>query len=267
MRPLSIGIIGYGAIGHDLFQAIEAGHAGSAVCPAVLVHRARTDGTVPQAVISDPDRFFAQPFDAVIECAGHDGLRQHGDTVLCHGADLLVTSVGALTDDALRIALIKTAEANGKKLILPSAGIGALDMLSAAAVGGLTRVVVEVRKDPVSWKGTIAETMVDLDTLSSATVLYEGPVREGARRYPANVNISAAAAFAGLGLDQTALRIVADPAITTHVVRLEAEGAFGKMQFQEDVIPSDSNPKTGKIVAMALIKTVRHMSSAFVVGA
>jgi aspartate dehydrogenase len=124
-----------------------------------------------------------------------------------------------------------------------------------------------VRKDPASWKGTAAEAVCDLDRLSAPVVLYEGPVREGARRYPANVNISAAAALAGIGPDRTELRIVADPGIATHVVELEAEGAFGRFAFTEDVLPSEENRKTGRIVAMALTRTLRQLSSPIVIGA
>ena len=177
-----------------------------------------------------------------------------------------MTSVGALTDDALRSELIATAEANGAKLILPSAGIGALDMLAGAAEGGLDKVLIEVRKSPEAWKGTPAETMFDLDGMLEEQIIYEGPVRQGAALYPANVNISAATAFASLGLDKTQLRIIADPAITNHVIRIEAEGAFGRLSFMEDVVASPENPKTGKIVAMALTKTVRQLAGSFVVG-
>ena len=55
---------------------------------------------------------------------------------------------------------------------------------------GLT---VTVRKDPSAWKGTVAETLCDLDALPDPKVVFDGPVREGARLYPQNVNISAAA--------------------------------------------------------------------------
>ena len=53
--------------------------------------------------------------------------------------DLLVTSVGAFTDQALYERVLAAARHNGKRLILPSAGIGAIDILSAAAVGRLDR--------------------------------------------------------------------------------------------------------------------------------
>ena len=54
-----------------------------------------------------------------------------------------------------------------------------------------------------------------------------------------NVNISAAVALAGIGLDRTQLLIVADPTIDTHVVEVEAAGAFGRYTFAEDVAISE----------------------------
>jgi aspartate dehydrogenase len=262
---IRVGLIGFGAIGRALCSAIVEGRAGAAVCPAVLVRRARAEAGAP--LTADPDAFFRARLDAVVECAGHEAVRQHGERALSAGADLGVTAVGALVDDELRAGLEAAARAAGRRLIVPSAGIGALDMLGAAAVGGLTRVRVTVRKDPASWKGTPAERVCDLDALTAPVVLYEGPVREGARRYPSNVNISAAAALTGIGPDRTELRIVADPGIASHVVELEAEGAFGRFRFEEDVLPSPENRKTGRIVAMALTRTIRQLSAPVVFGA
>ena len=256
---LRLGLIGYGAIG----KHIEGAGLENIELVAVLVKRPRND----QKLTHEPDRFFAKKLDAVAECAGHDAVRSHGQRVLESGADFLVTSVGAFTDTNLFDRLLAAAKANGRRLILPSAGIGALDILSSAAVGGLDKVTVTVRKDPSAWKGTVAETLVDLDKLTTPHTVFDGPVREGARLYPRNVNISAAAAIAGLGLDRTRVVIVADPTITTHIVELEAEGAFGRFSFREDVAVSKENRKTGKLVAMAMVKSVRQLASTLVVAA
>jgi aspartate dehydrogenase len=260
---LKLGLIGYGAIGKHVEAALKAGSIENLELVAALVKRPRNEGLLTH----EPDRFFARRFDAVAECAGHEAVRSHGQRVLEHGADLLVTSVGAFTDTTLFERLLAAARANGKRLILPSAGIGALDILSSAAVGGLDSVTVTVRKDPSAWKGTIAETLVDLDALTKPYTVFDGPVREGARLYPQNVNISAAAAIAGLGLDRTRVVIVADPTITTHIVELEAKGAFGRFTFMEDVAVSAENRKTGKLVAMAMVKSVRQLASTLVVAA
>lgn len=67
------------------------------------------------------------------------------------------------------------------------------------------------------------------------------------------------------GLDRTKLIIVADPTIQTHVIEVVAEGNFGKFTFEEDVAVSEHR-KTGKIVAMAVAKTVRQLVSPLVIG-
>lgn len=261
-----VGVIGYGAIGKDLADAILEGRAGDASLTGVLVRRDRP-GPKGVALTADPVAFFAEPMDVVFECAGHDAVRTHGEAALRAGADLYVTAVGALADVTFRARLEQTAKAAGRRLVIPSAGIGALDVLSAAAVGGLDRVTITVRKDVESWRGTHAETLFDLDTLTEAAELFRGSVSEGAPLYPGNVNISMATALAGIGPDRTELVIVADPSISTHVVGIEAEGVFGRFSFEEDVLPSEANQKTGRIVAMALIKTVRQLSAPMVVGA
>jgi aspartate dehydrogenase len=264
---LRLGLIGYGAIGLHVREAMAAGHIEGVELRAALVRRPRAETTTKPDITHDPDRFFGYGMDVVVECAGHDAVRAHAERVLDNGMDLLVTSVGAFTDTALYERVLAAAKRNGKRLILPSAGIGAIDILSAAAVGGLDSVTVTVRKDPSAWKGTAAQDLVDLDSLARPHVVFDGPVREGARLYPQNVNISAAVALAGIGLDRTRVVIVADPTIVTHVVEVEAVGAFGRFTFMEDVAVSAENRKTGRIVAMALVKTVRQLASTLVVGA
>ena len=120
--------------------------------------------------------------------------------------------------------------------------------------------------------------------------VFRGSARAGAAKYPQNVNISAAVALSGIGapacflfadaagalalildmhrgagLDETELVIYADPTIDTHVIEVEASGAFGKFSFVEDVAISEHR-KTGRIVAMAVVKTLRQLVSPLVVG-
>ena len=81
-----------------------------------------------------------------------------------------------------------------------------------------------------------------------------------------SVNISAAVSLAGLGLDKTRLTIIADTEIDTHVCEIHAEGNFGSYSFSENLAVAETNRKTGKIVAMAVMKTVRQMVSPVIIG-
>lgn len=266
MPSVRFGMIGYGAIGRDVAEALRTGALPGLECPAVLVRRPREQPAGVPPLLIDPDAFFAHEFDVVLEVAGHEAVRSHGVRTLERGADLMLTSVGALTDPPVFERLMDAAAANGRRILIASAGVGALDYLGAAAQGGLEHVLMTVRKDAASWKGTVAEERVDLDALAEPVLLFDGPVREGAAAYPQNVNISAAVALAGLGLDNTRLQIWADPGTTPHVVQVEAEGRFGRFLFRADGVPSAENRKTGIIVAMAVIKSLRQLASTLVVG-
>jgi aspartate dehydrogenase len=265
--PLRIGVIGYGAIGRQVADALADGTIARAACSGILVRRDRPASDPHAAhLTSDPERFFAARPQVVVEVAGHQALRDYGERALRAGADLMVTSVGALTDDALNARLRSAAEATNRRILIPSAGVGALDILTAAAQGGLEAVRMTVIKDAQSWLGTVAERDHDLRALPGPTVLYDGAAREGARLYPQNVNIAAAVALAGVGLDRTQLRIVADPADIPHIVEIEARGHFGRFTFREEITPTMENRKTGRLVAMAVVKALRQLTATVVIG-
>ena len=264
---LKIGLLGLGAIGSDVIEMAKNEFADRIEIPAVLVRHPRDPATINGTVITnDFDTFFSKETDLILEVAGHSTVQNYGEHILKAGRDFMVTSVGAFTDDTLYQKCIKAAQASGARLIIPSAGIGSLDTLSAAAVGGLTSVHMIVRKDPSAWHGTHAETLFDLNSLKEPTVIFEGTPREGAALYPQNVNISAAVSLAGLGLDKTRLTIIADTEIDTHVCEIHAEGNFGSYSFSENLAVAETNRKTGKIVAMAVMKTVRQMVSPVIIG-
>lgn len=261
---MRVGMIGLGAIGAEVLAAARAGRLGPGQeLVAVLVRRPRAEEPL---ATTDRDVFLARRPEVVLEVAGHGALRAHGVACLEAGADLLLTSAGALVDDPFRAGLEAAARRAGRRLVVLSAGIGALDILGAAAVGGLEAVRVTVRKDPSAWYGTPGEGLVELARLRAPATLYAGPVREGARLYPQNVNIAAAAALAGAGLDATELVIVADPGITEHLVEIAARGAFGSFAFREAIRPTEANPKTGVLVAMAVVASLRRLAGPLVVG-
>ena len=72
---------------------------------AVLVRRKRTEipDWLPSGVrlTTDAEVFFAQGCQLVVEAAGQESVRVYGEKILQGGMNLLVTSLGALTDDAL----------------------------------------------------------------------------------------------------------------------------------------------------------------------
>lgn len=263
---LQVGLIGYGAIGRPLAAGIAAGAAGSVRLAAVLVRDPTRHEPPPGDALltAEPAAFLARPLDLVVEAAGHAALRAHGEAVLAAGCDLLVVSAGAFADDALLERLLAAARRTGRQILVPSGAIGGLDVLGAAAVGGLDEVTITTRKPPAAWRGTPAEATAL--AARAPVLLYDGPAREGVRRFPQNVNVAAAVALAGIGLDATRMRVYADPTVTHNTHEVRARGAFGEVALTLRNVPTAENPKTGRIVAMSVLKAVRDRRAALVVG-
>ncbi|MFH5186222.1 aspartate dehydrogenase [Paenibacillus sp. TAB 01] len=266
---LNIGIIGYGTIGEDVAQALLNGEAGKSRLSAVLVRdlaKFETAGAVRELMTDREDEFFGRKLDMIVECAGHQAVQAYGEKSLEHGADLILVSVGAFAEEALQKRLLEKAEAAGRKIIVPSAAIGGLDRIAAGSLGPMEEVTLTTRKPPKAWYGTLIEQQVNLAELREPYCAFEGVARDSARLFPESVNVSAALSMAGVGFDQTKVKVYVDPTISHNTHEIEARGKFGQIKLQIQNTPSARNPKTGYIVAMSVIKTLRDMSSSFVIG-
>jgi len=258
--PLSVGFIGYGTAARQVHEGICQGLAGNCRLAAVLVRRA--DAATPDGALCTTERarFVAEPLDLVVELAGQEAVREHAEAVLLAGKDLLVLSIGALADEALHERLCQAARATGSRLLLPSGAIGGLDAIASAAIGGLDEVTLTTRKPPDAL-----QTGTDQDRLLGAAItepllLYEGPAREAVRQFPANVNVAAALSLAGVGFDRTQVRIYADPSVTRNTHEVRARGWFGELTFTIQNVPT-SNPKTGRITALSVLKAIRDLQA------
>jgi aspartate dehydrogenase len=203
-------------------------------------------------VTSDIDALVAARPDLVAEAAGHAALADIGPAVLAAGIDLVICSVGALSDDTLKQGLEAAAARSGARLILSPGAVGGLDLLAAARLSGLASVTYTSRKPPAAWKGTDAETRVDLASIRSETAFFEGSARDAARLYPQNANVAATIALAGVGLDRTRVRLVADPSVSRNVHEIAFASGCVDATIRIEGRPAPGNPKTSATTGYAL---------------
>src|SRR5947209_1739156 len=79
----------------------------------------------------------------------------------------------------------------------------------AAAEGEIRRVTMVTRKPPGGLEGApyLVANNISLAGLTAPLRVFAGTAREGARGFPANVNVAAALSLAGIGADATRLEI------------------------------------------------------------
>lgn len=209
------------------------------------------------------DALLATRPQAVLEAASHEAVREHLLPILEAGVHAVVLSAGALADDALRRAAEAAAVRGGALFYVPSGGIGGLDALKTACLAGVDQVSIQVAKPPAAWKGIafVEKSGVDLDQLQTPHVLFDGPAREGVPHFPQNVNIAAVLALAGIGMDRTRLKVLADPGLTlnTHTIRIS--GAAGRMTVVLENVPSPDNPKTSWLACYSALAALQSLGS------
>ncbi len=260
-RRLNLCFIGWGAIAQGVGALLAERHPQGVNIIVVAVrdqHRHRGDLPIGVRLISEPAELAGLGLDMVIEAAGRDAVAVWGEAALRNAASFVVSSTSAFCDDALLERFVSVAKETGSRIVVPSGALGDLGALSAASILPLDEVVHTIVKPPRAWRGTPAETMLDLEALAVASPFFDGSAREAAGRFPQNANVAVISALSGIGLDRTRVVLVADPAARRNAHRVEASGAFGRLDLTLENEPLVTNPKSSEMTALSLVRLVEN---------
>jgi aspartate dehydrogenase len=263
----TVALAGLGAIGLPLARALDQGVEGLrlvAIAARDLVKaRARMAGfhNAPALV----DFIDLADADIVVEAVPAALFDRVAVPAIEAGRIFIPASAGALLP---RMHLVKRARQTGARIVVPTGALLGLDAVRAAAEGRIESITLETRKPPAGLIGApyLLKHGFDMMDVTMPLRVFAGNARDAAAGFPANVNVAAALALAGIGPVRTKVEIWADPGLTrnVHIIRVEAEAARFTMRIEN--VPSDDNPRTGKITALSVLACLRGLVSPLKVG-
>ncbi|HQT77526.1 MAG: aspartate dehydrogenase [Rhodospirillales bacterium 20-64-7] len=263
----TVAIAGLGAIGLPLARALDAGVEGlqlvSVSCRDHVKARASLAGfRQSPRIVALPELAEAE---IVVEAGPASIFERVALPAIEAGRILVPASVGALLP---RMHLARLARQTGARIVIPTGALLGLDAVRAAAEGPIESVTLETRKPPEGLAGAphLQKHGIEVLGISAPCLVFEGNALDAAAGFPANVNVAAALALAGIGPIRTQVQIWADPGIqrNIHMVRVEADAARFTMTIEN--VPSAGNPKTGRLTMQSILACLRGLVSPLKVG-
>ena len=266
--PLRVAIGSLGTIGRAVALRLDAGIDGLVLSAVSARDHARARermGEFRQPVPVLPLAVLAEVADVIVECAPAAVFAVIAEPAIAHGRIFIPSSIGALPSNW---HLVDQARRTGARIIAPSGALLGLDAVRAAAEGTIYRVSMVTRKPPAGLAGSpyLVKHRIDIDDLTEPRRVFAGSALDGIKGFPANVNVAVALGLAGVGPERTELEIWADPTLdrNTHSIRVDADSA--RFELKIESVPSAENPRTGRIVALSVIATLRRLVDSLIVG-
>jgi aspartate dehydrogenase len=266
-----VALIGCGTIGKEIAFAIDSGRIKNAsivtlfdkVKSAAYELRSKLHHNDPH-IFSDFTEFISsrsfKGTDIVVEAASQDAVNSFCKKIVENGKSLMIMSVGALADQLLLSELLDKASHNQCYIYVPTGAIAGIDAIRSVR-HLIDSVMLSTTKSPKALSDAPFFNMAGFDPskLNQKTVIYEGSAADAVKKFPSNVNVAAVLGLAGVGIENTMVKIIVDPNTDRNQHEITVNGKFGEMTLSVRNIPSPTNPKTSFLAVLSAIECLRSV--------
>lgn len=247
-----LGIAGVGALGSIVAKACPLdGYAFHAV----------SDLNVPDCGVPNVDfKTLAEECDVVVECLPASAVPALAAEVLSRGKTLILISACALI---LHPEIKTIAESSQGRILVPSGALSGLDAVFALKQNNITESKIISSKPPKGFKNApyIVEKNIDIENVQNRFMIFSGNVLEAARAFPANVNVAASLALAGIGPELTQVEVWADPQATGNSHEIVVTGGGTTIRSKIENLPDPSNPKSSMQAGYSIVAALKKRKS------
>jgi aspartate dehydrogenase len=266
-----VALFGCGTIGREIAIAVDSGEVNNASIVTLVDSVAHLADTLRSnlqnsnpSTFTDFSKFIHsssfKDVDIIVEAASQDAVNSFGKKIVEAGKSLMIMSVGALGDPSLLSEMLDIAYQNGSHIYVPTGAIAGIDAIRSVK-HLLDSVVLTTTKNPIALAGApfFNLTKINVYGITEKTVIYEGNAADAVKKFPANINVAAIISLAGIGIERTKVRIIADPYTDINQHEITATGKFGEMTIIVRNKPSPNNPKTSFLAVLSAIECLRSI--------
>lgn len=261
---LKIGIVGCGAIGSSLAKIVVSDFSDKA--RLVSLYDIDIQKSYTLANIFNNQRLAAlnledliNRVDLVIEATKPESSFDIAKKTILACRDIIIMSVGGIIKHYKELEVL--ADQKNVRMFIPSGAICGIDGLKAVAYGKINKVTLTTKKPPKAFLGLpyILKKKIRLDNLKEDVILFEGDAYSAIRHFPQNINVAATLSIAGIGPDNTFVRIIASPNTTKNIHEIEIDSDAGRIFTRTENIAHPDNPKTSYLAVESAVAILKYI--------
>lgn len=166
--------------------------------------------------------------DYVAEMASVQMVKDMAETVLSHGANLIVLSIGAFAEQEFYQRVQETARKHGTKVHIASGAVGGFDVLrTISLMEAVNKRTVQASMVTEKGPESLAHSPLfreHLRTDTEKTEVFSGSTKDAIAILPTHVNVSVAASLATSGTEHLDFHIFSVPGMSGDDHKITAEG-------------------------------------------
>ncbi|MCJ7714023.1 aspartate dehydrogenase [Candidatus Bathyarchaeota archaeon] len=242
-KTKTVGLIGCGAIGSLIAQAIEKKIVN---CDKLVLFDYQKNKAAdlkasidfPTTIVKNLEEMLQLKPSVIIEAASQKAAKDYIKPITTKDIHLIVMSTGALID----------MKYQSKKLHVPSGAIGGLDAISSAALTQISEVILTTKKNPKAF---------EMDN-TQPKIIYEGNAENAAKLYPKSMNVASTLSFI-VKPTKVQVQLISDPTTNRNTHEIKIKWQFGQMLLCFSNDPHPENPRTSALAAWSAINLLKTL--------
>ncbi|MFH1448240.1 MAG: aspartate dehydrogenase [Candidatus Micrarchaeota archaeon] len=255
-NKLRVGLLGCGAIASGIATAIKKGKLKGISITAVFDYNKNTVSNFSRKFnvrSTKNTKELSSKSDVVVEAASQQAVMEYGKGILL-SCDLMIMSVGALTEPKLLRSLKTAAKKNKNRIWVPSGAVCGIDCAKAVSLGKIETAQLTTTKPSKALPVNVKKR----------TIVFDGWANAASKEFPKNINVAAVVQLA-LG-KPLRVKIISDPKARRNTHELFLKGEFGELRTQLQNVPSADNPKTSRMAIYSALAVLKRMSETIQIG-